>query len=219
MGSNRKFQKLKTTRKAILVALSLFAVVSLLTAGGITQHQADTPVNVEEVRVERPYIPQHIYSQPASGEVLAQQVTFQLGWPVEKGRGKITQCVSETHNGMDIADEWYPDVVAAHRGKVTFAGCQPGNCPEDGEEVGGRGLARSVVIEHESGVTTVYGHLNQVYVKAGSYVETGTAIGQMGRSGETNGGVHLHFMLTERGMKTVYDPAKFMDSIACPETD
>ncbi|WKZ30693.1 MAG: M23 family metallopeptidase [Candidatus Dojkabacteria bacterium] len=210
-------------RKATIFVTALSLVVSALLFAGSVRSGYPSISSRESLPSEpvaqKPYIPQHIYAVPASNEVLSQQDSLKLIWPVERGLGKITQCVSAAHNGIDIAHPGYPDVIAAHRGKVTFAGCEPRNCPPDGEEQGGEGLARSVIIEHESGLSTVYGHLNEVYVKTGFFVEAGTSIGQMGRTGKTNGGVHLHFMLAEWGKNKVYNPAKFMDPIECPDGD
>ncbi len=137
-----------------------------------------------------------------------------LNWPVAGGRGRVTQCFSGWHNGIDIADSSWPNVVAASSGTVTFAGCQSGSCPPPGSSIGGYGLAWAVIVDHGNGYSTVYGHLNKIYVSSGQYVSSGTAIGQMGRSG-TATGVHLHFMVVRSGTWSALNPAQFMTTHVC----
>jgi murein DD-endopeptidase MepM/ murein hydrolase activator NlpD len=137
-----------------------------------------------------------------------------LNWPVAGGAGRVTQCFSGWHNGIDIANSSWPNVVAASSGTVTFAGCQSGSCPAPGSSIGGYGLAWAVIVDHGNGYSTVYGHLNQIYVSSGQYVGAGTAIGQMGRSG-TATGVHLHFMVVRSGTWSALNPAPFMTTHVC----
>jgi murein DD-endopeptidase MepM/ murein hydrolase activator NlpD len=137
-----------------------------------------------------------------------------LNWPVAGGAGRVTQCFSGWHNGVDIADSSWPNLVAASSGTVTFAGCQSGSCPSPGSSVGGYGLAWTVIIDHGNGYSTIYGHLNNIYVSSGQYVSAGTAIGQMGQSG-TATGVHLHFMVVRSGTWSALNPARFMTTHIC----
>ncbi|MBN2101204.1 M23 family metallopeptidase [Candidatus Dojkabacteria bacterium] len=137
-----------------------------------------------------------------------------LSWPVAGGRGYVSQCYTGWHNGIDIADPGWPNVVAGASGKVVFAGCQSGSCPPPGSSIGGYGLAWTIIIDHGNGYSTIYGHLNKLYVSSGQYVGTGSAIGQMGRSG-TATGVHLHFMVVRSGTWSSLNPAQFMQNHVC----
>jgi murein DD-endopeptidase MepM/ murein hydrolase activator NlpD len=137
-----------------------------------------------------------------------------LNWPVAGGRGRLTQCYSGWHNGIDIADAGYPDLVAAASGTVSFAGCQSGSCPAIGSQVGGYGLAWAVVIDHGNGLSTVYGHMNQIYVKRGQFVSAGQSLGQMGRSG-TAYGTHVHFMVLNGGSWRGINPSPYMRTHIC----
>jgi murein DD-endopeptidase MepM/ murein hydrolase activator NlpD len=137
-----------------------------------------------------------------------------LGWPVAGGTGNVTQCFSGWHNGIDIANSSWPNIVAAAGGTVTFAGCQSGSCPPPGSSVGGYGLAWAVVIDHGNGYSTVYGHLNNLYVSSGQQVGAGTPIGQMGQSGSATG-VHVHFMVVRSGSWSGLNPAPFMRNHVC----
>ena len=137
-----------------------------------------------------------------------------VGWPVAGGRGTVTQCYWAWHNGIDIADAGYPDLVAAAPGIVIFAGCQSGSCPPPGATTGGYGLAWAVKILHPNGYSTVYGHMNKIYVKAGQEVVEGQKIGQMGQTG-TAFGIHVHFMVTRGSSWTHVNPAMFMKRHIC----
>ncbi len=57
------------------------------------------------------------------------------------------------------------------------------------------GYGRYVKIVHPSGLTTLYAHLQDVYVKEGQEVSNGETIGTIGNSGRTIGvtGCHVHF--------------------------
>lgn len=136
-----------------------------------------------------------------------------LAWPVSGG-GRLTQCYSGYHNGVDIADKAGPTVIAAAPGVVTLAGCQSGNCPSG--EVGGSGLAWTVIVDHGNGFSTVYGHIStgDIYVKNGDIVSRGQALGKMGQSG-TAYGIHLHFMLVQSGTWKWQNPAPYMTTKIC----
>jgi len=56
------------------------------------------------------------------------------------------------------------------------------------------GLGYHVVIVHDDGSKTVYGHLSEIWVTAGQHVGQGEAIGALGSTGYATG-PHLHFEL------------------------
>lgn len=153
------------------------------------------------------------YNPPSNNSTYTPSAGRFLNWPVIGG-GKLTQCYSGWHNGIDIADRSMPDLGAAAGGTVTFAGCQSGSCPPSGVQVGGTGLAWTVMIDHGNGFSTVYGHMNQIYVRNGQAVTAGQAIGQMGQSGLAYG-IHLHFMLIQGGGWKWVNPAPYMTTSVC----
>jgi murein DD-endopeptidase MepM/ murein hydrolase activator NlpD len=127
-----------------------------------------------------------------------------LSWPVAGGGGYVSQCASVWHMAIDIADPGWPNLVAAAPGTVTFAGMSDP-----------WGYAWSVQVDHGNGYTTWYAHMNQIYVTSGQYVNTGEAIGQMGRSGLATG-VHVHFEL--RAGNSYFNrvnPAPYMNIHVC----
>lgn len=72
-------------------------------------------------------------------------------------------------------------VVAAAPGRVTTA-----------NQRNSRGYGKHVVVDHGNGESTVYAHLRNVFVSAGSTVDQGTLVGAVGSTGNSTG-AHLHF--------------------------
>ncbi len=89
------------------------------------------------------------------------------------------------HNGLDIAAKHGTLVGAARGGRVTATGWNGG-------------YGKTVVIEHDKGYKTLYGHLSQINVRAGQNVSAGTIIGRVGSTGLSTG-PHLHFTLWHNG--------------------
>lgn len=86
------------------------------------------------------------------------------------------------HAGRDLAAPEGTPVVAALAGRVVSSGL-----------AGGYGLA--VELEHDRPRRrTLYGHLSELYVKAGDQVRQGEVIGRVGSTGLSTG-PHLHFEL------------------------
>lgn len=98
------------------------------------------------------------------------------------------------HDGIDIAAPLGSPVRAAARGRVAFVGHIAGG-------------AMVVVIAHEDGLVTLYGHLDDTSapppVAAGDVVEAGERVGAVGLTGMTTG-PHLHFIVS-RGEEPI-DP-------------
>lgn len=89
------------------------------------------------------------------------------------------------HNGVDIAGPVGTEVYAAEKGEIIVAGNQDRFCPRGA-------YGKYIVIRHENGLTTLYGHLSRQAVAAGDKVNRGETIAYMGRSGWATG-PHLHF--------------------------
>jgi murein DD-endopeptidase MepM/ murein hydrolase activator NlpD len=99
------------------------------------------------------------------------------------------------HSGTDIGAAMGTPVLAAYTGQIEVA-----------DFVGGYGL--TVIVNHNSAVQTLYGHMSQIYVKPGQWVQQGTVIGLVGSTGNSTG-PHLHFevrQLTPNGWVAT-DPA------------
>lgn len=98
------------------------------------------------------------------------------------------------HEGIDFANDWGTQVVAAARGKVIFAGVN-----------GPYGL--QVMIQHKPNLVTTYAHLSKIEVKVGQSVEKGERIGRMGSTGRSTG-PHLHYEVHVDGRAV--DPATYL---------
>lgn len=101
-------------------------------------------------------------------------------WPV---RGELTSPFGyrwgRLHSGIDIANDVGTPVRGAMAGKVIFSGwCD--------------GYGQTVILEHDRGYSSLYGHLSQSVVQPGQYVEAGEVIAYMGNTGWSTG-PHLHF--------------------------
>lgn len=93
------------------------------------------------------------------------------------------------HNGIDILVP-YRAPVRAVKGGLAIAG----------EEK--RGMGKYVVIKHKRGLTTVYGHLSDIYIKSTQMVRQGDVIGAVGKSGNASHKAikpHLHFEIRKNG--------------------
>ena len=71
-----------------------------------------------------------------------------------------------------------------------------------------RGFGNVVVIRHEKGLETIYGHLSKVLVEPNQTIKAGELIGLGGNSGHSTG-AHLHF--ETRYMGEPFDPSCFYD--------
>jgi murein DD-endopeptidase MepM/ murein hydrolase activator NlpD len=107
------------------------------------------------------------------------------------------------HNGIDIANAWGTQIVAAAPGLVKHVGWDPYDRSANPAWV--------VIIEHDNGLRTWYAHLLPRRLdgaRVGDVVEAGQLIGLMGMTGYATG-VHLHLMV-ERGGEFL-DPNRYFD--------
>jgi murein DD-endopeptidase MepM/ murein hydrolase activator NlpD len=102
------------------------------------------------------------------------------------------------HRGIDVAAAMGTEVLAAASGVVAIA-------TEEYEEVPGAGTV--IVIDHENGFRTYYGHLGSLEVSPGQNVEKGEVIATVGSTGKSTG-PHLHFEVQE--FDATEDPAIFV---------
>ncbi|EJW96023.1 peptidase, M23/M37 family [gut metagenome] len=84
------------------------------------------------------------------------------------------------HNGLDLKVNVGDTIVAAFDGKVRIVKYER------------RGYGKYVVIRHDNGLETVYGHLSKQLVEENQLVKAGEVIGLGGNTGRSTGS-HLHF--------------------------
>ncbi len=157
-------------------------VNTLATANGLT--------NIHSIRVGQRLV------IPGSGGAISRvrQVAGMM-WP---SRGKLTSGFGRRwrrhHTGIDLAGPIGTPIYAARDGRVIFAGWY-------------YGYGLTVIIDHGSGMTTLYGHASRILVRAGQVVRQGQLIARVGRTGYTTG-PHLHFEVRIRG--TPVDPLRYL---------
>ena len=89
------------------------------------------------------------------------------------------------HEGMDLSGSRGQPIHATADGVVSFAGRQ-------------NGYGNVVIIQHDFGFETRYGHLNSIAVRQGQRVSRGDTIGGMGSTGRSTG-THLHYEIRVGG--------------------
>ncbi|MES2984749.1 MAG: M23 family metallopeptidase [Pseudomonadota bacterium] len=91
---------------------------------------------------------------------------------------------STNHAGVDVGargGDSTPDILASAGGITLFSGQKSG-------------YGNAVIIGHANGISTLYGHMSATNMPAlGAEVAQGQKIGVMGRSGLSDGGIHLHY--------------------------
>lgn len=94
--------------------------------------------------------------------------------------------VTRHHHGVDLAAPVGAQVRAIAAGTVIYA-----------DPFGGYG--NFVVIRHQQGVTSHYGHCDTISVTPGQQVRAGQVIARVGNSGSSTG-PHLHLELRQDGL-------------------
>lgn len=100
------------------------------------------------------------------------------------------------HKGVDIKVYIGDTIRSAFNGKVRLTNYER------------RGYGKYVIIRHENGLETVYGHLSEFLVEGDQFVKAGDPIGLGGNTGRSTG-PHLHF--ETRFMGYPINPAAIFD--------
>jgi murein DD-endopeptidase MepM/ murein hydrolase activator NlpD len=138
--------------------------------------------------------------QPYDGLILPPgtgQLMYPTIGPVTSNFGWRTHPILGTerfHSGIDFGADYGSLIYASEQGRVIYA-----------DWYGGYGNA--VIIDHGNGMTTLYGHCSELYVKDGDVVAKGQPIAAVGSTGFSTG-PHLHFELRANGEPI--DPAAYL---------
>jgi murein DD-endopeptidase MepM/ murein hydrolase activator NlpD len=100
------------------------------------------------------------------------------------------------HTGVDLLAGSSDEVRPAKAGKVVMARSY-------------QDYGNTVVVRHERGIETLYGHLSSVRVKEGQEVGLDTVLGMVGNTGLSTG-KHLHFEVSVGGYPV--DPQKVIET-------
>lgn len=138
-------------------------------------------------------LPAVVFAQPTFINPTSGVITSPFGWRIHPITG-----ASRFHSGIDIAEDYYTPVVASAPGVVTHAGWIDG-------------YGNAVIIEHEGGWSTLYGHFAEIHVMAGQTVSAGQLIGGQGSTGNSTG-AHCHFEIRDPS-GTPVDPALFVPEL------
>ncbi|MBI2021423.1 M23 family metallopeptidase [Candidatus Daviesbacteria bacterium] len=120
-------------------------------------------------------------------------IVFQLPHP-----GYLSTPFSSYHPGIDMATGLGMPIKPIAKGEVI----------EEGYNFWGLGLM--VVIKHDQGYISTYGHLGKIYVKKGQVVDVSNYIGEVGLTGHTSG-PHTHLEITKDSKKV--DPVALLPKI------
>lgn len=186
------------TRKSENMKAGTSKVIDEGSTGLKVMHYRITKDNGEVVGEE--WLGQNVIT-PSKPKIVVQgtkimgQGTGDFAWPVSGA--SITSSYGKRwgrmHQGTDIVSS-NRTIMAADEGIISFAGKKSG-------------YGNVIIINHQNGYETLYGHLSKIDVKEGQVVEKGGAIGVMGNTGRSTG-THLHFEIHNNG--TVENPMKYL---------
>ncbi len=89
------------------------------------------------------------------------------------------------HNGIDIGAGYGTPIKASDDGRVMYAGWKGA-------------YGKTVIVDHGSGWSTMYGHCSKIYVGRGEVVSRGETIAAVGSTGWSTGS-HLHWTVYRNG--------------------
>ncbi len=142
--------------------------------------------------------------QQAEAQEKAAAAMAPSRWPTKHSRAKITSRYGNRrdpftrrlrhHDGIDFSAPYGTSVLATAHGKVVKAGWN-------------RYLGNMVEIQHQNGLTTLYGHMSKLTVSKGQNVSGGQTIGKVGSTGRSTG-AHIHYEIRKNGRHI--NPSKYV---------
>jgi murein DD-endopeptidase MepM/ murein hydrolase activator NlpD len=160
---------------------------------------ATTPAKSSATETLASYTPpkkdQKVIQQAEDDNAVAPDATGigKMRWPV---RGRVIAKFGAGQDGVDIAVPQGTPVKAAENGVVIYAG--------DGLKEFGN----TVLVRHENGLVTVYGHASSLEVQRGQKVKRGQEIALSGMSGTTDS-PKLHFEVRKNSAPV--DPSGYLE--------
>lgn len=161
----------------LVLSLPVIAVIVVTNTGIQIVSDKLVSINLQTHKVE---------IHDPSGKVVAQ-INAATVWPV---LGTVTLEFGESdlpyqpfHTGIDIASpngKIGDPITPFMKGTVTYVGDLSW------------GYGKHIIIDNGDNITSLYGHLSEVYVKKGDEVKPGKVIGLEGSTGWSTG-PHLHF--------------------------
>ncbi|HAJ63843.1 MAG TPA: peptidase M23 [Cyanobacteria bacterium UBA8543] len=183
----KRFVKINPLKATTNVIRATDQTLASYTAAGVPlpfPSQSDYGANTSTTSTAQDYY--NLTTRPAGRQSLGENtfmfpltipasINSLFGWRIHPITGD-----RRFHAGTDLAAPIGTPVLAAVAGQVLTA-----------DFLGGYGL--TVILQHGQGLDeSIYGHLSEIFVKAGEQVEQGTVIGRVGSTGNSTG-PHLHF--------------------------
>ncbi|MGB0467172.1 MAG: peptidoglycan DD-metalloendopeptidase family protein [Pontibacterium sp.] len=166
--------------------LGLESLLGLPVSEDITQAQAEKLTVMANQRLF------FLHSIPNGLPIKSERITDRFGTrihPVHKKR--------RVHHGIDFKAKRGTPVYATADGAVEFSGYHKQS-----------GYGNLIILQHNFGFKTYYGHLKTVHVKGRTFVRKGQLIGLSGNTGISTG-PHLHYEV--RYLYSPLDPEPFVD--------
>lgn len=113
---------------------------------------------------------------PSGSPIPYKGITSKFGWRIHP-----TLHRREFHRGTDLKADMNTPVYATADGVVEYAGYHKRS-----------GYGNLIIIQHNYGFKTYFGHLNKIVIKSGRFIKKGDLIGYTGSTGMSNG-PHLHY--------------------------
>ena len=129
-----------------------------------------------------------------SDKPIRHTVSFSSGFGV---RSDPFRGGAALHPGIDLSGPYGTPIYATAEGTVLRAGWNSG------------GYGNLIEIDHGRGISTRFGHLSALLVRAGDHITRGQLIGRMGSTGRSTGN-HLHYEVRIDGRAV--NPIPFMKS-------
>lgn len=182
------YSQKKTVKKMIsglAKGACLIGLAGVLCANlsGMASREAEGKVQEAEVQtLDKPLQPAASVP-PVATPVPTVDPTIACGSFINPAVGVISSNFGERwgrqHTGVDIAGETGSAILAADAGVIIYADWMSG-------------YGNYIIIDHENGTKTAYGHCDTLLVSSGERVTQGQVIAQMGSTGNSTG-PHLHF--------------------------
>ena len=136
-----------------------------------------------------------VIQQAEDDEAVAPNSTGigKMRWPES---GRVISAFGSDKDGIDIAVPQGTPIKAAENGVVIYAGN------------GLKEFGNTVLVRHENGLVTVYGHASSLEVTRGQKVKRGQEIAQSGMSGNASS-PQLHFEVRKNSAPV--DPSTFLE--------
>ncbi len=123
------------------------------------------------------------------GTPLEGKINSEFGYRKDPFRSRVG-----FHSGVDIDAKFGDPVVATADGTVKKTGWQGS-------------YGKTIVLQHEEGFETIYGHLSKISVEEGQKIKVGEMIGRAGNTGRSTG-THLHYEVIKDGTRV--NPSNFL---------